>query len=391
MRLAELRQLAKSDVLAAFEGAIDLLRDLVRAAAVHDRELMALRRDVPREAGAALTFLGGLLGEDARRKAHELDRESAWFTLFEIWLEDDAGLLRDFEGRVARIASLESDRRLLVRLATEALADLPVVFPAGDSGLDARRAVLAASRSRLESLIAALLAADGRHAYGLAVGENLRRRTGDSAILVEALLRSSDSDAAVAAAERALTDPREARSERIHALLGEAIERRSSGRALRIHLETAFLRHPTRASFAAVKRAVPAEQWPRVRTRLLGHLQKHQREPTLTFQLYWDEGLVLDADGLVVTQPVDPDVLARAANALATSDPTVAAGWLLVAAYRLADSHPRSRWPDVVSHLLAVRELASRGAGGFDRVMRTFRFRHEHAPELLSLVARAGL
>jgi hypothetical protein len=161
----------------------------------------------------------------------------------------------------------------------------------------------------------------------------------------------------------------------------------------RRHLETAFLRTPTEAAFKALRASVPPEQWPQVRSRLLGHLQKHQREPTLVFRLYWEEGMLLDADGLVVTQPVDPDFLADAAMKLASHSPVVAAGWLLVAAYRLADSYPRARWPDVIQHLVLVRDLTARGAPerGFDRVLRTFRFRHAHSPDLLSRLSQAGL
>jgi hypothetical protein len=253
--------------------------------------------------------------------------------------------------------------------------------------------VLRAARARLESLIATLLKCDGRHGYAREVAEVVRRDTGSSAPLVEALLRSDDAGAAIAAAKRALEDPREIQPSRIQALLGEALGTGRARRSARRHLETAFLRSPSAKAFRAVKESVPDDQWPQVRARILGHLQKHQREPTLVFELYWSEGLLLDADGLVVTQPVDPDVLARAAGRLASHSPVVAAGWLLVAAHRLADSYPRSRWNDVIRHLVMVRDLTARGESerGFDRVLRTFRFRHAHSPELLSRLSQAGL
>jgi hypothetical protein len=363
-RIRALKALARSDVLGAFEGAVDLLREVVRAAASHESDGVH-EEGLVRHARALLKLVERLLRQDARRREHEIDRESGWFVLFEIWLHDDAGLLDDFESFLAEAASLESDRRLLVRLASDELADLPVPFPLRDD-TDVRRVVLRASRIRLESVIAALLARDGRHAYALAFSEARRNDPGSPAALVEALLRSCDAEGGVP---------------------------QGAGRAARLHLETAFLRAPTEKAFHAVKSAVPAEQWPSVRSRILGHLQKHQREPSLVFKLYWNEGLLVDADGLVVTQPVDPDLLARAAMKLKEHDPGVAAGWLLIAACRLADWFPRSRWPDVVEHLVAVRDLTSKNdrEGEFHRVLRSFRFRHAQSPDLLDRLSEVGL
>jgi hypothetical protein len=329
-----LRALLATDRLASFEGALQLLRDLTRAEA--RREAMpgtAAPGSLAKQAAAVLRLAARILKHDARRREHEIDRESAWFMLFDIWLEDEAGLIQDFEEFAADAATLPADRRLLVRLACDELADLPIVFPVGEAA-DVRRIVLRAARGRLESLIATLLACDG-------------------------------DQGAPAVAE---------------------------GRVIRRHLETAFLRHPTEKAFHAVKQAVPPDLWASVRARLLGHLQKHQRDPSLVFKLYWNEGLFVDADGLVVTQPVDPDLLATAAGKLKEHDPIVAAGWLLIAACRLADSFPRSRWGDVVRHLVAVRDLTG-GArrAEFDRVLRTFRFRHAQSPDLLHRLSEVGL
>jgi hypothetical protein len=390
-RIRELKRLAKTDALGSFEVALDLLRRIAsEAASTADEPRDA--SDPGRPARALVKLMGRLLDEDAAREKHEIDRETAWFQLFEIWLDDDAGVLDDFEALLPRMATLESDRRLLVRLATDELGDLPLAFPERGEP-DVRRVVIRASRSRLESLIAALLDRDGRHAYAVAVGRARQRDTGDSSALVDALLRSRHSGDAVAAAQRALEDPREINSARLHALISEVPAPLRAGRTLRRHLETSFLRHPSEKAFLALKETVPAEQWPDLRARLLGHLQKHQREPSLVFKLYWNEGLFVDADGLVVTQTVDPDLLAQSAIKLAAHSPLVAAGWLLVAAYRLADTHPKSRWSDVVQHLVLARDLTARGETevGFDRVLRTFRFRHAHSPDLLLRLSQAGL
>jgi hypothetical protein len=391
-RIRELTRLAKTDALGCFEGALGLLGGLVAFAAERAGREGGEACEPSLPARDAIRLVGRLLSEDARRANHEIDRETAWFQLFELWLGDDGGVLDDFDRLLPKMAVLESDRRLLVRLATDELGDLPLVFP-GKGEPDVRRVVIKAARARLESLIAALLARDGRHAYALAVGKARQRDTGDASALVAALLRSRDSGAAIATAQRALEDPREMNAARLHALIAEAAAPRRAGKALRRHLETSFLRHPSESAFQALRATVPAEQWPNVRAKLLGHLQKHQREPSLVFKLYWDEGLLVDADGLVVTQPVDPDLLAGAAIKLAAHSPVIAAGWLLVAAYRLADSHAKSRWSDVIQHLVLARDLTARGDpdGGFDRVLRTFRFRHAHSPELLDRLSEAGL
>jgi hypothetical protein len=363
-RLRVLRGMARTDALSSFEGALDVLRGLVRSAAREALDPVGTGESCARPARDALKLIGRLLKQDSRRREHEIDRESGWFLLFEIWIQDDAGLLDDFEGFLSEAALLGSDRRQLVKLAMDELGDLPLVFPLGSDG-DVRRVVLKATRIRLESVIASLLSKDGRHAYAVAIRKEQPAEAHDSLDTTSAPIPSEERTGGG----------------------------RGAGRALRLHLETAFLRNPSEESFHAIKTVVPETQWPDVRSRLLGHLQKHQREPSLVFKLYWDEGLFLDADGLVVTQPVDPDVLARAAMKLREHDPIVSAGWLLIAACRLADSFPKSRWPDVVGHLVVVRDLtaSSDREGEFQRVLRTFRFRHAQSPDLLSRLSEVGL
>lgn len=338
-RSTGLRDLARRDTLGAFEGALDLLGELVLAAAACETESDPRTSALAPPAAAARSLVARLLRDDARRREHEIDRESAWYVLFDTWLDDEGGLLDGFGGYLVQNATLPSDRRILRRLAADELASLPLVFPLGAAD-DLRRVVLTAARTRLEAL-----------------GVALRLRDDDG------------------------TPDRDKNQ-------GE-----SSARSQRRALETEFLRDPTEGAFLALKAVVPHEQWGAVRERLLGHLQKHQKAPSLVFKLYWDEGLVIDADGLVVTQAVDPDVLAGAAMELKDRQPIVAAGWLLVSACRLADSFPRSRWPDVVRHLVLVRDLSRErdGEDEFHRVLRSFRFRHAESPELLSRLAEVGL
>src|SRR4029079_11031986 len=126
-----------------------------------------------------------------------------------------------------------------------------------------------AARARLESLISTLLAREGRHAYAREVAEERRRETGRWPPLAEARLRSEDAGAAIAAAKRALDDPRETQPARIHSLLGEALGSGRARGAARRHVETAFLRHPSEKAFRALKEAVPGDQWPQLRSRLL--------------------------------------------------------------------------------------------------------------------------
>src|SRR5262245_35015836 len=88
-RVRELRKLSKTDVLGSFEGALELLDRLATRAA--ERAAGAREGDPSDAAPAAravVRLIGRLLADDAAREKHEIDRETAWFQLFEIWLRD---------------------------------------------------------------------------------------------------------------------------------------------------------------------------------------------------------------------------------------------------------------------------------------------------------------
>jgi hypothetical protein len=120
---------------------------------------------------------------------------------------------------------------------------------------------------------------------------------------------------------------------------------------------------------------------------------RHQRSPDLVFQLYVAEGEITEADGLVVVQPVVPDVLVAGAARIQEKHPAIAAGWFLFAAHhRMATRRP-STYPAVVRDLTAVRDLSreSDQLPSYHRALQRFRQRYALRTRLIALLDEAGL
>jgi hypothetical protein len=247
----------------------------------------------------------------------------------------------------------------------------------------------------MERLLGEILARGGRFEYSLIVARQHFQRTGDALDLVVALRRGGLTDDAIAAARKALASPRSFRRDRLQDLLETMVADvvTDTDRVTRRELERQFIAEPSAAHFAALKRVVPKDQWNRVRGRVLGHLQRHQRSPDLVFQLYVAEGEITEADGLVVVQPVVPDVLVAGAARIQEKHPAIAAGWFLFAAHhRMATRRP-STYPAVVRDLTAVRDLSreSDQLPSYHRALQRFRQRYALRTRLIALLDEAGL
>jgi uncharacterized Zn finger protein len=108
----------------------------------------------------------------------------------------------------------------------------------------------------------------------------------------------------------------------------------------------------------------------------------------LVFQIYVEEGMVLEADGLAAHQPVRGVVLAECAELIVDEHPDCAAGWLLMAAYSAAARTCRAGYTDAVRLLMRVRELsiATGQSAGFSRALEAFRDHNTRRKLLLAFL-----
>ncbi|HYC76692.1 MAG TPA: hypothetical protein VEI02_03590 [Planctomycetota bacterium] len=349
------------------------------AASAARREALAL----------ALPLLASRDREPGRRA-----RLLAWRDVLESWLRDGDAPWTDDEERALEAAAVAAPG-VFLQAAFELRDEIPVPFtpPDGAAG-DARRVDLAARRRRLDRLAGEALAADGRPEYAADVALARWRREGDAVDAVYALHRAGRTREAQALARRALASPTAVRLDVVRLLAdrlfaGGAAGRRASPRAA----EVDFLAAPGAGRFAALKAATPADQWSAVRDRVLGHLQRTQREPSLVFTLYLDEGLIADADGMAATQRVSSEALTAGAERVVDARPQLAAGWLLVAAMRAADAPQPVRREGAVPLLLRARDLAAEvgRAEDFRRALAILRSRHAGRPAFLRALKRHGL
>jgi hypothetical protein len=157
--------------------------------------------------------------------------------------------------------------------------------------------------------------------------------------------------------------------------------------------EAEFVAHPTREGFTAYLSAVPPDQRDAAAARVLGALQRTQREPSLVFELYLESDRILDADGMATTQRVSAETLIAGAERILARRPAMAAGWLLVAAHRLADAPEPARRAAAAPLLARLRELAAETgrAEDFRRALARLKSRHADHPALLKSLRRYGL
>ena len=318
----------------------------------------------------------------------------AWRMLIKVWLDDDdAVLVGPPEQSLLRIAVTAGGPALRAACRDEREA-LPLVFAAGPAEpLDSRRSALIAKRTRLDRLYGEALAFDGDHDFAVQVGFERLRREAYPHDVVRALHRAGRTVEALAVAREALTSPTTVGAEGLRLLVDRLFPDRGIRRGDVRATESEFLARPSREGFAAFVRGIPPDQRSAAASRVLMALQRTQREPSLVFELYLDHDRLLDADGMATTQRVSAEALAAGADRILPLHPAMAAGWLLVAAHRLADAGEPERRAAAAPLLVRVRDLAAETGRteDFRRALGRLRSRHCDRPAFLKLLRRHGL
>ena len=390
--LKDLRQLSGVQPQVALEVLFGLLEQVGRLAlTLSDPE--GLLADQIRD---LVQLLGRVCSKEFKMAPPRVDVIESMRRLYDLWLDDQEGIYPDLDACLLLAAESPAAASELMRHLRRHIRSLPLVFPGGlGAREDVSRMIAVAERHRAERLMGELLARGGCHEYAVIVARDHFRRSGDALDLVTVLRRADRGKEAIAVCRKALASPRAYHRQRLQEHLEELLEvtGEARDRETRKTLESEFLANPCRKSFDALRKVVQEEQWPQVRKRVLKHLHKHQKAPTMLFSLYVEEGELLEADGLAVTQPVDAAELCRGAELIAEERPDMAAGWLLTAAHRRAAMRRSSIYPQVVKDLLRVAELAAVEGqeASFASALKRFRARFARKTKLMELMDQAGL
>lgn len=390
--LSDLKRLARSEPAVVLEVLLFLTERL--------SEVIGELDDGPGFAAGLVPEIMGrirsVMVHDARTGEHRVDHASAVERLLRVWIDDAEGWYQEIDVLLLQVSVTPAGEHTLRSLLTSHIRALPLCFPPPRGASDdLARALLLAERHRSERLLGELLARSEQFEYSIIVARDHYRRTGDALDLAVGLHRGSRTEEAITVVRKALASPRSYQRQRLRELLDEMLEGsvNDQARETRKELERLFVEEPSRKNFAALRKAVTSDQWVRVRRRVLGHLQKHQKAPTLVFQLYLEEGDLTEADGLVVVQAVDPDVLVEGALRAAPDRPAMAAGWLLFAAHHRMARKTTSVYPQVIRDLVMVKELSETAneRAQFDRALARFRARYARRKKFLTLLDQAGM
>ncbi len=335
-----------------------------------------------------------LLTESADDPVSLIDRFDVFERLFCVWVGDDTGFLSELDEVLLSCVTSPLDEELLTRICVEQLRHMPLVFPAPlGQKIDLDRSILQADRHRVDRLLGEVLYMRGVAEYSVLVASAYCRATGDAVEYVQALVRAGLDQEATEVARRALRNPKAPRQNRVRELY-EGIVRRQEGR--QEHLAQAqkqFLRAPSVCALEEAVELVAEENREDLTRKLIGELEKSDVHLDLAFQLYLEEGMIFEADALVVTRPIDPYLLAQAADLLIDSDTLKAAGWLVVAAHHLMK---KARLPQyrLAAEWLGTVQSASEAIGqtaAFQRTLDAFKDRYRRRTALLRVLGEAGL
>ncbi len=380
-------RLGDSDLHLTVEGWLDIMSTAVRIAEFVDE---VEHFEVSRLATRAAAAVAAGLVEDARVHSGTVDRALAFRRWFDLSVEDSTGLIPFVERRIAASACQTVDFEELRATVEEHLNAFLIPFPTRPGErVDQRRAVLRAVRTRLWFILGEAHAGLGRHDLAVDVASSLLETDGYGGPLVRALTRAGRHREAIVVARQLIESPRTLDVHEVRSAVRDSLGGSHNDHQSKADIEALFLRTPGRDLFLALKSSVPGEQWNRVRERILGHLERHRKEPTVLFLLYLDEGMILEADGVVFTQVVEPDSLVAGAERIFSQRPAMAAGWLMTAAYRVSDRHGIDRIDDVITWLKSSSHHV--GLVEFEGALRGFRARFSHHPEFIAQLDAAGL
>jgi hypothetical protein len=322
------------------------------------------------------------------------ERLSVVQRLLDLWVADETGLLYPLSDALLALLTTKEVEDETMRLCRKHLRDIPIVFRRRGERAEGDALVDVAERYRIETFVGAILARRDRHEYAVLASRTYHRLTGDALDYMQNLSRAGFVTEAVEVGRRVLHQPSTPRRDEILRIYQEIVARSGGDEGLIEQRLKSFIETPNEAAFRALKDTVPPKRWARVRARALGHLEKTNVAPEITFKLYLEEGQILEADGMVVNRFMDPLVLAQAADKILDRHPDRAAGWLLVASYNLIRVEASdSAYRRAAGWLATVRQAAtvSQQAEGFVRAIEEFKAHHGKKRGLMKTLRAYGL
>ncbi len=389
--LRDLQRSTPDEPEVAVETALYLLETMPRVFLYLDDRMGHLVRALEQVPG----FLADVLKREAKNPLSVLDRAEVMERVFCLWVGDDSGYLKHLGETLLESVVTREDEDAVIRICTEHLRHIPLVFPvAHGEKLDLDRAILQADRHRVEHLLGQIYASRNKPDYAVIVGRSHFRNTGDAVDLIEALIASGERSEARELARRVLRRPDAVRKEEVREIyeaMGEE-PRTSELDAGILAAIDAFVDEPTWEVFQSLLDAVDG-CWEVIREEVLARLRADGGHPEILLRIYLDEGDILEADGLVTTQTMDPRFLAESAYEIMESHPANAAGWLFIAAHGMAKVARRSNYLKAVEYLETVRDLSdlAHDEESFAEAMIAFRELYGRRRLLMQLLDESGL
>ncbi|MEE9393578.1 MAG: hypothetical protein V3W41_13840 [Planctomycetota bacterium] len=341
-----------------------------------------------------MKFLVDLLLDVADDPRSAINRYAVFEELFEIWTQDGSGMLAGLSEMLLDALANRADEGALFEIARLYLRDAPLVFPTPQGRkLEIERSVLEVERYRVERMIGEIFARRGKFEYSVFAAKRHWNLTDDAYDYVACLVRANLKTEALEVARRALHLPHLVRRSELQSLFDHLVDAApKAGERLELEKQD-FLDAPSVESFRALKAKCPAASWRAMAEGLLGELQRSQSWPGLVFQLYLEEDMVTDADGVVVTQPVDPHVLAAASQRVMATHPDRAAGWLLIASHSLLREPRLEHYRQAAIWLDAVRRASAQNGqlASFTRSLDAIRDRYRGRPRFMRILEEYGL
>ncbi len=390
-QLDDLRRDAELEPETAVEVVLHMLEVLPPAFIHLDDKLGLLLRSLEQ----APALLVDLMNDDADDPVSLIDRKDVFARLFKAWTEDETGYLHALDETLLASIVTGQDEDILIEMGRDHLRGVPLVFPSppGDK-LDLDRSILQSDRYRVERLLGELHHRRDRSEYSVIVARSHYRATGDALDYVRFLARAHLVDEAVEVARRVLRRSNAPRRAALKGLYEEIVLRRDGLRRRRNEALGAFLSEPSVRSFVEFRESIDSDDIEAALREALARLEKTGDEHLdLCFRLYLEEGMLLEADALVVTRPIDPHLLAAAADEFIDMEPLKASGWLVIAAHRLTSRARVSAYRQAAEWLNRVR-LASQALGqdhAFERTLHAFKERYSRRSALLRVLGEAGL
>ena len=383
--LRDLRRSAEREREVAVELALSLLETLPQLFLYLDDRLGLLERaldEVPR-------LLSDLMLDDNNEDLPVIDRPEVLERLFCLWVGDDSGYLKCLNECLLECASSREDEECLLVICDEHLRHTPLVFPAvGGQKMDIDRSILQADRHRVEFLLGEVYARRGVCEYSVIVARSHYRVTGDACDLINMLVRAGREDDAVDIASRVLRRPEVPRRSELERIYEGLLAKRKSDVEDKDASRDHFLANPSLEAFEELEAITEEKDWPVLRDSILDIMQGEGMDLEFVLQQRILSGNISEADGLVVTQPINAKVLAGLSLDLLDEHPEKAAGWLIIAAHRHVRTARRTNYEKAASWLATVKLVSDQigQSESFQRAMAMFRDTYARRSALLKVL-----